>query len=112
MRDLRLEDKCDITVKNCHGVRRSLQEGGVSKRTKGGLEACEVARGDIEGPVIIAHEEVKHCEARATGDAFDELIDERGCCGIADGHGVERLEVVDKAQGSILLRNAEPARAV
>jgi len=97
-RDFGLKDKGNITVEYSHGVGGSHWEGCVSECTKGGLKACEVARGNVDCPVIVAHKEIQHGVTRVAGNAFDELINKRGNCGILDGDSIQWLQVVYKSQ--------------
>jgi hypothetical protein len=53
----------------------------------------------------MAHKEIQHGVARVAGDAFNKSVDKRGDHGIANGHGIEWLQIVHKAERAVLLRN-------
>jgi hypothetical protein len=62
--------------------------------------------------MVVADEEVEHGITRAACHSLYDLVWNWGHTGVANGDGIEGLEVVDKAQGAVLFLDAEPARAV
>ena len=52
--------------------------------------------------MVVADEEVEHGITRAACHSFYDLVWNWGHTGVANGDGVEGLEVVDKAQGAVL----------
>jgi hypothetical protein len=61
----------------------------------------------VKRTVIVANKKVKHGIAGAARHGLDDLIRIGGHTGVPDGDGIERLQVMDKAQGPVLLLNAE-----
>ena len=96
-------------MEDSNGIGQSLWEDCELICTKRSLESGKIAGGDVEHAVVISYEEVKHGVACAGSHAFDKLIDEWWNCCIANCDGIEGLEIVENAQGAVLLFDAEPA---
>ena len=56
--DLLFQDKGDIFMEDCTGIGPSLWQAGQSYCANRGLDSSEVTRGNVEGPVVIADEQV------------------------------------------------------
>ena len=62
--------------------------------------------------MIVTNEEVKHHVTGASCHGLDDLVRDRGNSRVLDCDGIQRLEVVNKAQRAILFLDAEPAGVV
>src|SRR6266581_3988330 len=78
VRDLGLEDKNNIAVKDRHGAGPSLWQACQSDSTYRGLHGSEIARGRVECAVVVTDEEVEDGVAGAPCHSFDDLVGDRG----------------------------------
>ena len=62
--------------------------------------------------MVITREQVQHCVTGSASHGLDDLIRDGRDAQIADGDGVEGLEVVHDTQITALLVNAKPARLI
>jgi hypothetical protein len=62
--------------------------------------------------MVITNKEVQNSVARASGHGLDNLVWNWWDARVANGNGIEGLEIMDKLEGTILLLDAEPAGAV
>jgi hypothetical protein len=62
--------------------------------------------------VVVADKQVKHGVTCSTGHGLNNLVGWWRNTGIANGDGIEGLEVMDKVQRTALLFDAEPVGAV
>jgi hypothetical protein len=76
------------------------------------LDSGEVARCNVEGPVVVADKQVEDHVARLPCHSFNDLIGDWWDAGVANGDHVKGLEVMNKSKGTALLLYAEPAGAV
>jgi hypothetical protein len=76
------------------------------------LDGGEVVRRNVKCPVVVANKQVENGVAQATSHGFDDLVWDWWDAGVADGDGVEWLEVVDKSKGTTLLLHTEPPGVV
>jgi hypothetical protein len=110
--DFGLEDKCDIVVEDSYCISPPLRKAGETYGSDRGLDCSEIARYDVECPVVVAYEEVEHGIAGASCHTLYELVSKGRDAGVSDSDGVEGLEVMDDAEHSTLLLHAEPSRVV
>jgi hypothetical protein len=110
--DFRLEDKCDIVMEDSYCVSPPLRKAGETYGSNRGLDCSEIARCDVECPVVVAYEEVEHGIAGASCHTLYELVSKGRDAGVSDSDGVEGLEVMDDVECSTLLLHTEPSRVV
>jgi hypothetical protein len=58
VRDFWFEDKGDVFVKNGDRVSPTHRQTSESYSAEWGLDGCEVARRNVKGAVVVAHEEI------------------------------------------------------
>ena len=79
----------------------------------GTAESGEILGILMKRVLVISDKQVHHLVYCISGKSFCEVLDEWRSRGVTDCDGIERLEVVDKAQGfTILFEDAKPVGAV
>jgi len=89
--NFRGEEERDVVVEDCDRVSPSLWKAGQLQGADGGLHRGEVTQGDVESPVIVANEKVKHGIACPTSHGLYDLVSERWDTGVTNGDSVEWL---------------------